>query len=921
MNRWMMAWLTLVPLITLACQSGTLSEMRVQQLRCEYLENPLGIDDPDPRLSWKLTSPLRGQGQTAYQILVASSAEILAQDRGDLWDTGRTEGDSTTHIAYSGKPLESRMQCYWKVRSWDVDGRATDFSLPSFWSLGLLAEAEWQAEWIRAGRPPHKTPTEPFAPGPPPPYFRKTFQIDKPIVKALVYVTARGIFELRINGVPVGEDMLAPEWTDYNRRIQYRTYDVSDLLSTGRNALAAVVADGWYSGYVGMRRLRGNYGLENSLLLQLEVELEDGTREQIITDGSWLWSEGPIRAADLLMGQVQDARKDMPGWDRADFDESSWRPVRTAAASEALLVAQPSPPVRIIEHLKSVGLTEPRPRVFVFDLGQNISGWARIKISGKAGDTITMRFAERLNPDGTIYTENLRNAKATDTYICAGRGEEVFEPRFTFHGFQYVEVTGYPGTPLADAVTGCAISSANPDTGTFACSEPMVNRLFSNLFWSQRGNYLSIPTDCPQRDERLGWMGDAQIFIRTGSYNQDTAAFFLKFMQDVEDAQSEAGAFPDFAPRLDDENLSRFEGAPAWGDAGVIIPWTLYRMYGDSRIIEKHWNAMERWMEYLRNTNPDNLRTRGVGNNYGDWLSIRAATPKALLATAYWAHDAQLMSRMAIALGRDEAAAAYADLFETIRAAFQAEYVTDDGRLEGETQTGYLLALAMDLLPVDLRDAAADRLVADIAARTGHLSTGFVGCGFLNPVLTEAGYVETAYRLLLNDTFPSWGYSIRQGATSIWERWDGWTEEGGFQDPGMNSFNHYSFGAVGEWLYRFVAGIDLDPDIPGFKRIRIRPFPGSGLDWAKAEYNSLYGLIKSGWSLEGRSMTLEVTVPTNTNAVLHIPCSERDLIQEGGVPAGDSEGVTFLRQEGSRTLYEVASGSYRFTFPWGNERQ
>lgn len=920
MSRWMMAFLMLGPMIALTCRSNTPSEMRVQQLRCEYLKNPLGIDETRPRLSWKLTSELRGQRQTAYQVLVASSDTLLARDQGDLWDTGRISSDRTSHIEYSGKPLESRLRCFWKVRSWDKDGRATEFSLPAAWSMGLLKKAEWEASWIRASRDLPTSPPKPSAPGPPPPYFRKSFQIDKPIAGARVYVTALGIFELRINGTRISEDLLAPEWTDYNRRIQYRTYDVGDMLKTGKNALGAVVADGWYSGYVGMRGIHGNYGLENSLLVQLEVEHEDGTRTEIVTDETWFWSEGPIRTADLLMGQNQDARKDMPGWDRADFDDSAWRPVRTAAAPEALLVAQPSPPVRVIASLEHVGMTEPRPGVFVFDLGQNISGWARLKVSGQAGDKITLRYAERLNPDGTIYTENLRNARAIDTYVCAGGGEEVFEPRFTFHGFQYVEVTGYPGTPGPQAVTGCAISTDNQETGVFACSQPMVTRLFSNLFWSQRGNYLSIPTDCPQRDERLGWMGDAQIFIRTGSYNQDTAAFFLKFMRDVEDAQSEAGAFPDFAPRLNDENLMRFEGAPAWGDAGVIIPWTLYRVYGDTRIIERHWDAMERWMDYLRDMNPDFIRTQGVGNNYGDWLSIRADTPKDLLATAYWAHDAHLMSRMASVLGQDEKAAVYADLFQKIRGVFQAEYVEEDGRLKGETQTGYLLALAMNLLPPELRDAAAGHLAADIAGRGGHLSTGFVGCGFLNPVLTEAGHTETAYGLLLNDTFPSWGYSIRQGATSIWERWDGWTEEKGFQDPGMNSFNHYAFGAVGEWLYRYVAGIDLDPDIPGFKRFRIRPFPGSGLTSAKAEYDSLHGLIKSGWASENGGMTLEVTVPANTSAVLHVPCAEKDRIEEGGAPAAESEGVTYLRQNGDRTLYELASGSFRFTFPWKPKR-
>jgi alpha-L-rhamnosidase len=440
----------------------------------------------------------------------------------------------------------------------------------------------------------------------------------------------------------------------------------------------------------------------------------------------------------------------------------------------------------------------------------------------------------------------------------------------------------------------------------------MVNQLYQNLNWGQRGNYISIPTDCPQRDERLGWMGDAQIFIRTGTFNMDIAAFFTKWMRDVVDAQSEEGAFPDFAPRLKDKVLMRFESAPAWGDAGIIVPWTIFRVYGDTRIISEHWKAMVRWMGFLQEANPDLIRRKETGNNYGDWLSIQADTPKDLLATAYWAYDAELMAKMAEVLGRRSEASDYEKLFQNIREAFQKEFVLSDGRIKGDTQTGYLLALAMDLVPEDLRSKSAEHLVENIKQRDWHLSTGFVGAGYLLPVLSQMGYTDVAYRLLLNETFPSWGYSIKQGATTIWERWDGWTEEKGFQNPGMNSFNHYAFGSVGEWIFRFVAGIDLDPEIPAYKRMIIRPHPGVGLEYAKAEYNSVHGKIVSGWKLEKGKLIMNVSIPTNTSAIVFIPAEDVSQITENGKPAADSEGIRFLRMEKGAAVFEAGSGNYIF---------
>ncbi|HUU28044.1 MAG TPA: glycoside hydrolase family 78 protein [archaeon] len=915
MGKWISLFMAAVLVLSLGCSIKKMeTDMTVAGLRCEYLENPLGIDQTSPRLSWILTSSGRGQKQTAYRVLVASSAENLAQDIGDLWDTGKVASDRSSQIVYNGKELVSRMRCYWKVYAWDRNGTMTAFSTPGFWSMGFLSGADWKGEWIgRKAVGPESAGTgqnQETPPGPPPPFFRKEFTLQKPVSSALAYVTARGVFELYVNGKRVGADIFAPEWTDYRKRIQYRTYDITSLVAQGGNAVGAVLGDGWYSGYLAWTKKRGHYGLQNSLLCQLEVEYQDGSTEIIVTDNTWRSSEGPILHSDILMGETFDARKEIPGWDAPGFDDTLWQPVILEEKPEARLLAQMSQPVQVTEHLAPVAVTEPQKGVYVFDLRQNIAGRVRLKVKGERGTKVTLRFAERLNPDGTIYTTNLRAAKCTDQYILKGGEEEIFEPRFTFHGFQYVELTGFPGVPGADAVTGCVLHSTTPPVGKFECSNQMVNRLWRNITWGQRGNFISIPTDCPQRDERLGWMGDAQIFVRTATFNMDVAAFFTKWMVDVEDAQSAEGAFADISPRF--EALADHEAAPGWGDAGIIVPWTVYLVYGDTRIIEKHYGAMERWMDFLLNANPELVRRNKLGNNYGDWLSIGADTPKDLLATAYWAYDSRLMSKMAAAVGRGEDARKYERLFEDIRAAFQKNFVSPEGRVQGETQTDYLLALYMDLLPEGLRAKAAEYLVEDIRKKDWHLSTGFIGVRHLNPILTLMGYPDVAYRLLNNDTFPSWLYPIKNGATTIWERWDGWTAEKGFQDPGMNSFNHYSLGSIGEWLYRFVAGIDLDPEVPGYKRIVIHPYPGGGLEYARAEYSSIHGKIASGWSRSGDSLELDITVPVNTSATVYVPADPEAFITESGKPAEKAEGVKLLRREHGYAVFEVGSGMYSF---------
>ncbi|MCE5184873.1 MAG: glycoside hydrolase family 78 protein [Planctomycetaceae bacterium] len=900
---------------------------KVTQLRCEYLVNPLGIDETRPRLSWIIESDRRGACQSAWRVRAASCARLLAEGKADLWDSGRVEDDRTAHIVYEGVPLTSRQECHWQVQAWDDRGTSI-MSEPAFWTMGLLKDRDWQADWIaadpdyldRADHAIKPTITEPGTP----PWFRKVFTANGGIRKAVLYASARGLLEMHINGRRIGDDLFMPEWTDYDKRIHYRTYDVTEMIEPGPNVLGAILGDGWYSGFVGWQETRGRYGLQNSLLVQLELTLADGSTQTVSSDSSWKCAAGPVLSSDFMMGETYDARFELTGWERPDYADEAWSRVLTVEAPAARLAAQRSEPVGIVETIKPVSVHESSPGVWVYDLGQNIAGWVRLKIDAAAGTRITLRHGERLNPDGTLYTENLRRAKATDVFIASGHGEEIWQPRFTFHGFQYIELTGLDCCPPDGMVTGCVIQSDTPPAGSFDCSHPLVNRLWLNGLWSQKDNFLSVPTDCPQRDERLGWTGDAQVFARTASYNMDVAAFFTKWMTDVEDAQTPEGIFPETAPRLrEDKNfvgLDGLGGAAGWADAGIIFPWMLWRVYGDTRIIERHYRAMMAWLDYIQRTNPNGIRDRELSNNFGDWLCIpsdttfRTQSPmKTLLATAYWADDAAKLSRMARAIGRDEDAARFEVMFEQVRQAFQKEFLLQDGRLAVDTQTAYLLALAFDLLPERVRGRSAEHLIENIKNLNWHLSTGFIGISYLNPILTAIGRADVAWRLLLNEDYPSWLYPVLHGATTIWERWNGWTAEDGFFNPQMNSFNHYSLGSVGEWLYRCAAGIELDADVNGFKKFVLKPYPTESLDYAGAQYRSIHGLIKSRWQRRGNQLTYEVTVPANTTAIVHVPSDPGTPIQESGVPV---EQVTQIKPQGRDNqfaIFEITSGSYRFT--------
>lgn len=716
----------------------------------------------------------------------------------------------------------------------------------------------------------------------------------KKVSRARLYATALGLYEAHLNGSRVGRDQLAPGWTDYRERVQYQTYDVTKLLRPGANAIGAYVAPGWYAGNVGMFGPH-QYGERPALLAQLEVDFTDGTSQRITSDTDWRAASGPIVTADLLSGETYDARKETAGWTSPGFDDRTWSEVSGAGdAAPDLIVAQVDGPVRVAKELPAKKVTEPAPGVFVFDLGQNMVGSVRLSVSGEAGTTVRLRHAEVLNPDGTLYTANLRTAAATDTYILKGGGTETYEPRFTFHGFRYVEVTGLPGTPPAKAVTGRVMHTSAPFTFEFETNVPILNTLHSNITWGQRGNFLSIPTDTPARDERLGWTGDINVFAPTASYTMESARFLSKWLTDLRDAQTAEGAFTDVAPIVGNVG----NGAAGWGDAGVTVPWALYQAYGDRQVLKDAWPSIQAWLKFLEKNSDDLLRPDG---GYGDWLNVSDETPKDVIATAYFAHSADLVARTATEL--DEDPAPFLDLFARIRKAFQTAYVTADGKVKGDTQTAYVLSLSMDLLPDAQREAAADRLVALIKAKDWHLSTGFLGTPRLLPVLTATGHTDVAYRLLQQRSFPSWGYQIDKGSTTMWERWDSIRPDGSFQTPDMNSFNHYAYGSVGEWMYTNIAGISAGR--PGFREIVIRPRPGGDVTSARATFASVYGPVSTQWQQRSSGIDLRCTVPPNTTA-------------EVWVPAGTPESVThtaakLLREEDGCAVYQVGSGSHRFS--------
>lgn len=828
-------------------------------LTCEYLPNPVGIDESSPRLGWWVSDPRQGAIQSAWHVQAGSHPEA-----NDLWDSGKVISDQSTHVLYAGSKLQSSQRVYWRVRTWDGQDVASPWSQTATFDMGLLETGDWHAKWIALpceGKYPLCGPAT---------YLRRTFRIDQPLRHARLYVTARGCYQPWINGEPASMDRMTPGWTDYSKRIRYQTYDVTERIRAGDNALGAILGDGWYVGEVAWERRTHIYGPYPQLLAQLELTLEDGTMQRIVTDDTWqARQDGPIVSQSFLHGETIDLRRQLVNWSLPGSLADGWRAVQTQERDRIKLEAYIGEPVRELTTLTPISVKQTPQGSCIFDLGQNMVGVIRLRIQGKTGQTLKLRHAEMLDASGLLYLDNLRGAKCEDTFICAADEPVVFEPLFTLHGFRYVEVQGLESEPALDMIEGLVIGSDTPETGSFSCSHEKLNQLQKNIVWGQRGNFVEVPTDCPQRDERLGWMGDAQVFIRTAAFNANIAPFFTRWMIDVADAQLPDGRIPHVVPdvlTLPDRGAS---GSPAWEDAVVICPWIAYRVYGDLRILERQYPAMERFIVSLVSRSNDGLHP---GGGFGDWLSINSYTPMDLIGTAYSAWSCSLMVRIAELLGRAQDVARFEGYAKQMKQAFVHHFVTPAGRVVGDSQTAYLLALAFDLAEGELRQKMIGYLAADIESR-GVLTTGFVGVNLLLPTLSEIGRDDLAMKLLTNEQYPSWLYSVNHGATTIWERWDGWTETSGFQTPDMNSFNHYAYGSCGQWMYARLAGLELDPDVPAYKRFHINPLPSPphGVTSAAVTFDSLHGRISLAWQLKNQRLKLNVTIPANTSAILHQP--------------------------------------------------
>ncbi|MFC3803012.1 family 78 glycoside hydrolase catalytic domain [Cohnella sp. GCM10012308] len=913
-----------------------MTTLQAVRLRTEYLEDPLGIDTLAPRLGWTLSDAggRRGAAQTAYRILAASSPERLAADEGDLWDSGIAVSASSAHVSYEGAALHAGQPVWWKVQVRDERGDWGAWSDGARWSVGLLSRGEWEGIWIgrKIGRKPTREQPLPAV------YLRRRFASRAGVRRATVYATALGLYRLHLNGRRIGQDALAPEWTDYHVRVQYQTYDVTELLQEGDNALAVTLGHGWYTGYIGMYGYQ-KYGMDPSFLLQLNIKYEDGTTQSVCTDETWRASYGPIVAADIQMGETHDARLAEPQWEQPTFEDAAWALATRMYDYRGLVVAQMSPPIRVTQELAPAEvrlLSEGRALV---DMGQMTSGYLRVVFEAAEGVQYTLRYAEALDEQGELYTANLRYARQTDAYICVGDGRETFEPLFTYHGYRYVEISGGP-TPRPEDIVGVVVHSALPEAGTLETSDPLVNRLLSNIRWTQRANYMSVPTDCPQRDERHGWTGDAQIFARTAAYNMDVSAFLAKWLTDLDDGQRPTGAYTDFAPfifgpktEFDNDFTYTHTASSGWADAPPIIAKLLHELYGDREVLRRHYPALRRWMAFNETLYPDGIRRDAP--QYGDWLSLPerpyeeakaelgwlidtlSTTPYDVFGTAYYADGAAIMADIARELGEIADAERYSALHEKIKQAFQREFVDGDGRIKGDTQTVYAMALAWDLLSPVQRETAMARLTGKIESAGVMAATGFHGTRLVMDVLSDGGREDLAFGLLTRKAYPSWLYSVLQGATTIWERWDGWTEERGFQRPGMNSLCHYAFGAVGEWIYKHVGGIAPDPAAPGFGRAIVRPRPLGGFTWARCGYDSIRGRYEVDWRLAGSgALELAVTVPAGGEAIVHVPADAGTPVLESGKSAVESEGIEALGRAGDCETYRAASGRYLFTSQW-----
>ena len=899
--------------------SATANNVKVVNLTCEYRTDPIAVGVYRPRLTWQLTSNQRDVRQLAYRILVSSSREKLAAGNGDVWDSHKIRSRNSLNIVYSGKPLTSRTRYYWKVEVWTNKG-TTRWSAPAAWTMGLLNRSDWRAKWIGLNRSfPWDSPDS-MRSRLSARYFRKAFSLDSKIRKATVYVSGLGLYKLYINGKKVGREVMAPTLSGYSRRVYYNTYDVTDFLRQGEDAIGVVLGNGRF---FSMRPIGGpvpvitNYGFPR-MILQLEIKLANGSTKTIVSDGSWkVTADGPIRSDNEYDGEDYDARLEMPGWNNTGFNDSGWLDAQVVKPTCKILEAQPNPNVVIMDSLRPVSMFELKPGAYIFNMGQNMVGWARITARGKPGEKVTLRFAERLNPDSTLYTANLRSAEQTDNYIFKNDREVTWQPSFVYHGFQYVEVTGLSYKPDLNSILGEVVYDRMQTTGSFVTSDSILNRIYKAAYWGIRSNYMGMPTDCPQRDERMGWLGDRATNSYGESFIFGNNLLYSKWLTDITDSQKPDGSLPDVAPpywKFYTDNMT-------WPSALILIADHMYRQFGNKRDIADHYEAMRKWLFYMRDKYMKNdLMPK---DTYGDWCvppenrhlihtkDSTRITPGPFIGSAYFYYCLNLLKRDALLLHKDRDARQYDALAAKVRKAINTTFLnTEKFYYANNTITANLLALYFRIAPKKIRRRVFQNIVEKTENQFhGHIGTGMVGGQWLMRTLTDYGRADLAYKIATNTTYPSWGYMIEHGATTIWELWDGNTA-----NPAMNSGNHVMLlGDLVIWFYQDVAGIEPEFAKPGYSHFIMDPRVIDSLSFVNASYNSVRGLVRSDWNKKDGRFYWKISIPANTTATVYVPAAKGSAVMEGSKPARDSYGVKFLRLEKGRAVYEVGSGNYEFS--------
>jgi alpha-L-rhamnosidase len=894
--KFLLAVLQLISVIAIA-------QLSTKNLLTENKSNPIGIDNLSPRFSWQIFSTNRNIKQTAYEIKIVA----VTKNKLNHWSSGKISSNQSVQVNYTGPALVSNTQYQWQVRVWDQSNAAAEWSAIASFQTGFLSATDWKAKWISPGY----TEDSVLRPSP---LFRKSFASKAKIQSATLYITAHGLYEAQINGKRVGDAYLTPGWTAYQKRTQYQTYDVTNMLNTGKNAIGVTLGSGWYRGSLAWANNRNSYGKDISLLAQLMILYEDGSTAMIVTDSSWKSSTGTIQYSEIYHGETVDARLEKKGWTLPEYNDMGWFGVSLGNQVFNTLIATENESVKKQEIFQPIKIFTTPKGEQVIDFGQNLVGWVIVKATGKAGDKITVSHAEVLDKEGNFYTENLRVAKCQNNYILKGEGTEIFEPHFSWQGFRYAKIEGYPGKLTAENFSAVALYSSMPKTGIFESSNALINQLQHNIQWGQNGNFLDVPTDCPQRDERLGWTGDAQAFSRTAAFNRNVNSFFAKWLKDLAADQLPNGSVPHVIPNILGANSA---GSAGWADVSTIIPWNMYLAYGDKRILAEQYNSMKAWVGYMEKESWNNLWN--TGSHFGDWLFYRpfddndgrsAVTDKYLIAQCFFAHSTQLVINAAKVLGKTEDIVVYEKLLKNVKDAFMKEYVSPNGRLVSSTQTAYVLALQFDMLPESMRYLAADKLVGNIKKYNNHLTTGFLGTPYLCEVLTRFGHADLAYTLLLQESYPSWLYPVKMGATTIWERWNGIRTDGSFEPASMNSFNHYAYGAIGDWMYRFMVGLDTYQDGVGYQHIKIQPHIGGGFSYASASLETYYGQVSAGWKVSGTNLELNANIPANTSATVFIPAFSLENITENGKPL-DADWKPTNLCNGYFSI-ELGSGNFQF---------